>query len=257
MNTYKLIVSYNGAGFLGWQTQVDELKTVQGQINHALRKISKSEDVKSLGSGRTDAGVHALAQVVKIDIPLQIDPEGLKKGLNSHIDSRIKVISVESCPETFHPVRDAIWKEYCYLFTYGDNKSLPHFNSLKTHFKGELDLDLMRMACKKFVGEHDFQNYFTVGTEVNSTVRRILHCDIEKVTDFPVASPGEDFYLFRIKGTGFLKQMVRLVMGALVNVGKSKISPAQIENSLQSKLKNKLGPVAPAAGLYLSRVHYS
>ena len=257
MNTYKLVVSYDGTGFLGWQTQVEELKTVQGQINFALRKITKSEDVKSLGSGRTDAGVHALAQVMKVEIPLEIEPESLKNALNSHIDSRIKVFSVETCLKTFHPVRDAIWKEYCYVFTYGDNKSLPHFNSLKTHFKGELDLELMRNACKKFVGEYDFQNYFTVGTEVNSTIRRILHCDIEKAADFPVISPGDDFYLLRIRGSGFLKQMVRLIMGTLVNVGKSKINATQVEDSLRLKLEDKLGPVVPAEGLYLSHVHYS
>jgi len=257
LNTYKLTVSYNGAGFLGWQTQVEESKTIQGQINQALRKIAKSDEVKSLGSGRTDAGVHALAQVVKVDLPLSIEPEGLKKALNSHIDSQIKVIKAEECPETFHPVRDAHWKEYCYLFSFGENNGLPHFNELKTHFKGDLDIDLMRMACKKFVGEHDFQNYFTVGTDVNSTVRRILHCDIEKATEFPISSHSEDFYLLRIKGTGFLKQMVRLIMGALVNVGKGKLSPAQIENSLSSKLDKKLGAVAPAEGLYLARVNYS
>ncbi len=257
MSTYKLVVSYNGAGFLGWQTQVDELNTIQGQINNALRKLAKSDDVKSLGSGRTDAGVHALAQVVKIEIPFSIEPEGLKKGLNSHIDSKIKVLAVEKCADGFHPVRDALWKEYCYLFTYGDPSGLPHFNDLKTHFKGELDIDLMRSACKKFVGEHDFQNYFTVGTEVSGTVRRILHCDIEKADQFPIGGHGEDFYLLRIKGTGFLKQMVRLIMGALVNVGKGKLSPAQIENSLNTKLDDKLGPVAPPQGLYLARVHYS
>jgi tRNA pseudouridine38-40 synthase len=257
LNTYKLTVSYNGCGFLGWQTQVDELKTIQGQINYALRKLAKSDDVKSLGSGRTDAGVHALAQVVKIEIPIPIAPDGLLMGINSYVDSQIKVLSVEECPSGFHPVRDALWKEYCYLFSFGEDSGLPHFNDLKTHFKNKLDIDLMRMACRKFIGEHDFQNYFTVGTETNTTVRRILHCDIEKANDFPIASPNQEFYLLKIKGTGFLKQMVRLIMGALVNVGKGKLSPAQIENSLTIKLDNKLGPVAPPQGLYLSRVHYS
>ncbi|MCO4792488.1 MAG: tRNA pseudouridine(38-40) synthase TruA [Bacteriovoracaceae bacterium] len=256
LNTYKLTVSYNGTGFLGWQTQVDEKNTIQGQINIALREISKSDKVKSLGSGRTDAGVHALAQIVKVEIPLDIDPEGLKKGLNSKIDSKIKILGVEKVDEKFNPVRDALWKEYCYLFTYGDDFGLPHFNDLKSHFRGDLDIDLMRMACKKFVGEHDFQNYFCVGTDVQSTVRRILHCDIERVEHFPFSLDHEKFYMLKIKGSGFLKQMVRLIMGALVNVGKGKSSPASIEDSLQTKLSDKLGPVAPPEGLYLNRVHY-
>ncbi len=257
MSTYKLKVSYIGTGYLGWQIQPDSLKTVQGQINNALEKISKSSEVQSLGSGRTDTGVHAIGQVVKVSIPLKINPENLLRAMNSNLPEDIRVTSCESCAEDFHPVRDALWKRYAYYFYVGETLP-PHAFQRVTWERADFDFNNFEAALKEFVGTHDFLNFSTKGTEVKSTIRTIHDARLEEVTGFfPFQGmfPGK-VYRVTFEGNGFLKQMVRLLVGAAFMASRGKITPSDIRAFFQEDTSGKIGPVSGPDGLYLEHVEY-
>lgn len=255
MNIYKITIQYKGTNYLGFQVQPNG-KTIQGEINSALRVLSKSDEVRSIGSGRTDSGVHALGQVLRIEIPVDIPVASLTKAMNSNLPDDIRVISAEACDLNFHPIFSAKSKEYNYVFSTSDAIS-PFARELITYFPGHLDIELMKKGCQLFCGEHDFINYQCVGTEIESTVRQILSCDIVRAeSSGHWANFSGEYYIFKVTGTGFLKQMVRLMMGALVSLGKGKITLEDLEKSLKMPLKNRLGPTAPPEGLYLKEVHY-
>ena len=256
MSTYKIIIQYKGTHYQGFQIQ-NNGRTIQGELNKALEILAKSEEIKTIGSGRTDAGVHALGQVVRVDIPFEIPADGLVKGLNAHLPEDIRVRNAEMCAEDFHPIFKAESKEYNYVFCLGELQS-PFSRELMTQFPKDLDIGLMNQAAKLFCGTHDFLNYQCTGTDVASTVRRIDSCEI-----IPCHSNNhwrhfeENYYVLKITGNGFLKQMVRLIMGALVAVGRGKVTLDEVKESLNGQpLKNRLGPTAPAQGLYLVEVHY-
>ena len=252
---YQSVLSYEGTGFYGWQKQPDQNQTIQGQLEKALEKISKSKEVHTIGSGRTDAGVHALGQVVRIEIPLEIDPSSLTKALNSKLPASIKVLETHLSSETFNPVFDAISKEYRYFFT---NEDLPpHLRNTVTRIKGDLDFELLETAWSQFIGSHDFQNFFTVGTPVKSTVREVFDAELLKIQSGDQwSSACAPYYCLRVKGSGFLKQMVRLMVGSAWSVAKSKVSLIELAEALNTPLENKLGAVAPAEGLFLWNVQY-
>jgi tRNA pseudouridine38-40 synthase len=252
---YRLTLQYKGTKYLGWQVQPTDMgKTVQGELNKSLQRISKSQEVKSIGAGRTDTGVHALGQVAKVVLPLDINPASLVLALNGNLPDDIRVIAAEISDEHFMPTSHAKSKEYHYRFT-----ARPCATALQNEFIVNssfiLDLDKMRAACKVLIGEHDFTNFFTEGTIVKSTVREILECEIFEVAQGQWSMlPAH--YVFKIVGTGFLKQMVRLLMGAVWNVGRGKISVNDLVAALGPNKVQKLGAVAPAQGLYMVRVNY-
>lgn len=252
---YKLILQYKGTQYLGWQVQPESAgKTVQGELNKALIIVSKSNNVKSLGAGRTDAGVHALGQVAKVSIELEINPEHLVKAINGNLPEDIRVLSGEVSDEEFFPTVHATSKEYHYRFT-----TQRHPTALQNDFIAnsgfELDLQKMREACEILKGKHDFTNFFCEGTDISSTIREIFDAEILEV---PQAGFGmlPSHYVFRVVGSGFLKQMVRLLMGALWNIGRGKITLEEFRASLTSQKVKRLGPVAPPEGLYMVRVNY-
>lgn len=252
---YRLIVQYKGTAYLGWQIQPESSGlTVQGELNKALAVVAKSVEVRSLGAGRTDAGVHALGQVAKVSIPLAIDPANLIKALNVNLPDDIRIIKSEMSDEVFFPTVHAKSKEYHYRFT--AQRMFTAFQSdLIANYPFELDLEKMRSVCKVLIGKHDFSNFFCEGTEVASNVREIYECEIIEI-------PQGDWemlpshYVFKIVGNGFLKQMVRLLMGAVWNVGRSKISLEDFQASLSDKKVQRLGAVAPPQGLYMVCVNY-
>lgn len=251
---YKIILQYKGTRYLGWQIQPEGAgQTVQGELNRALKTITKSDNVKTMGAGRTDAGVHALGQVAKLSIELEIAPENLVKALNVNLPDDIRVISGELTDEEFFPTVHAKSKEYHYRFTCGRNVTAFQ-TELLANQTFEVDLQKMREACKVFIGEHDFTNFYCEGTEVSSNIRTIYECEILEVSQGDWMLPSH--YVFRIVGNGFLKQMVRLLMGAVWNVGRSKISLEDLKSSLGPQKVQRLGPVAPPEGLYMVRVNY-
>lgn len=240
---------------MGFQVQPSG-KTIQGEINSALKTLSKSDEIKSVGSGRTDSGVHAFGQVVRIEIPVDIPVASLPKAMNSNLPEDIRVISAEAAPENFHPIFSAKSKEYNYVFSTEDHLS-PFARELVTYFPFDLDIEVMKKGCQLFCGEHDFVNYQCVGTEVESTVRKIISCELVRLESTGHWSHlvGE-YYILKVTGNGFLKQMVRLMMGALVSLGRGKITLEDLEKSLKTPLPNRLGATAPPQGLYLKEVHY-
>jgi len=252
---YRLVIQYKGTCYLGWQVQPESAgKTIQGELNKALKAVSKSEEVRSIGSGRTDAGVHALGQVVKVSIPLSIAPGNLLRAINVNLPLDIKVISVTISNEEFLPTVHANSKEYHYRFTC-DRMHMALQNDFVANFPFEIDLSLMREACKILIGKHDFLNFYTEGTDVSSTIREVFECEI-----LEISNSGWEMlpthYALRIVGSGFLKQMVRLLVGAIWNVGRGKITLEQFKASLGPAKTERLGPVAPPQGLYMICVNY-
>ena len=255
MNIYRITVQYKGTHYSGFQVQLND-KTIQGEINSVLKVLSKSEEVKSVGSGRTDAGVHALAQVMRVEIPVDIPAVGLVRGMNSLLPDDIRVLDAALVTNEFHPIYSAKSKEYNYVFTTAEVIS-PFANELITQFPFDLDIEMMRKGCQVFCGEHDFINYQCVGTEIESTVRTIMSCELVRFeSSGHWGNIASDYYVLKVVGNGFLKQMVRLLMGALISLGKGKITLEDLEKSLKTPLKNRLGPTAPPQGLYLKEVHY-
>jgi tRNA pseudouridine38-40 synthase len=251
---YRLTLQYKGTRYLGWQVQPDEAGvTVQGELNKALRVISKSERVKSMGAGRTDAGVHALGQVAKVEIELKIAPENLLKALNVNLPNDIRIVSCELSNEDFFPTVHAKSKEYHYRFTC--NRTFTAFqNDLIHNYPFELDIEKMREACKVLIGTHDFSNFYCEGTEVSHNIREIFECEILEIPQGEWMLPPH--YVFRIVGNGFLKQMVRLLVGAVWNIGRGKITLEDLRLALGPNKVQRLGPVAPPEGLYMVRVIY-
>lgn len=240
---------------MGWQVQPETAGlTVQGELNKALQIVSKNSEVSSMGAGRTDAGVHALGQVAKVGMHLVIPPENLIKALNVNLPDDIRVVEASISDYEFFPTVHAKSKEYHYRFTC--TRMFNAFqNDLIVNHPFELDIQKMREACKILIGRHDFSNFYCEGTEVSSNIREIYECEILEVAQgnwnmLPA------HYVFRIVGNGFLKQMVRLLMGALWNIGRGKISLEEFKASLSAKKTERLGPVAPPSGLYMVRVNY-
>lgn len=255
MNFYKLTLEYKGTNYSGFQIQPNE-RTIQGELINALKVISKSESIKTIGSGRTDSGVHALKQIVKAEIPLSIDPNKLVLALNTKLPRDIRVVSAEICAEDFHPIFHAKSKEYNYVFTTSEIESV-FSRELMANFDFDFDEDLMKKACKAFEGKHDFSNYQCVGTDIEDTVREIFLCELQKhKSTGHWAKYVDEYYVIRVVGTGFLKQMVRLMVGAIWNVSRGKVELSEIAKSLENPSAKKLGATAPPEGLYLVEVHY-
>lgn len=254
MSIYKISFSYDGTNFFGWQKQPDQ-RTIQGEIEKVLQKISKSEQVQVVGCGRTDAGVHAISQITRVTIPIDIGPQELMRGLNSLLPQEIRVNSADYCCADFQPVFDAKLKTYRYVFSLKKEVN-PFLKNYVTYLGRELDIELMREAGQLFVGEHDFEGFSTKGTVVKTTVREIVDYKIleEELTFGPGAK--ETVLVFEITGTGFLKQMVRLVVSAIWSFSEGKINREDIEAQLQSPSASKLAPTAPPNGLYLVNVVY-
>ena len=252
---YKLTISYQGTNYFGWQIQRPDQVTIQGVLEDCLKKISKSIEIKTIGSGRTDAGVHALNQIVRIEMPLKIDEKSLVRALNSFLPLDIRAKEIELTDENFHPIFSAQKKEYIYLFN--TKRPTPFQQHLVTSVPYELDIEKMRKAAQCFVGEFDFCNFYTVGTEVKSTVRKIFKADIVPYESHDFEMYFTDVMALKIEGTGFLKQMVRLIMVTIWEAGRGKVELDSIKSYLQGvPYSKKLAAVAPPQGLYLSSVTY-
>lgn len=252
---YKITIQYRGQGFQGWQIQ-PKGRTLQGELNTALRKITKSDEITSLASGRTDSGVHAQAQVVKISLPFHIPAQNLRRAINSNIHCALNVTKIEEVGEDFHPIRDAKSKEYRYFFTGSDENAL-FIKDFVTVIHNSLDIELMQKAASLFVGKHDFVNFHTTGSDPRSTIREVLEVEIVKVqedTEIPLS--GSNIYYMRIRGKGFLKQMVRAIMGSVWAVGSGQSTLEELESSLKCQSNKRIGAVVPAQGLHLWRVWY-
>ncbi|MGB3750143.1 MAG: hypothetical protein WA945_01105, partial [Arcobacteraceae bacterium] len=212
-------------------------------------------------ASRTDAGVHAQGQVVKITIPLDIKSEKLQLGMNSLLPDDIRILDCTACSATFNPNRDSTSKEYHYYFC-TDKVFNPMFNDVVTHIplsktienNMKLDISLMKKASKLFIGEHDFYSFAKRDMEMQSTFRTILNCEIIEVANGVF---GNNTYYLKIVGKGFLTHMVRYITGALFALGRDKLNMADVKDAIINHKEIKLTAKAQSNGLHLMNICYN
>lgn len=257
MNYYKnirLTIRYIGTRYHGWQRQVGSV-SIQEVIETALQKMI-GEKIRLVGSGRTDAGVHALAQVANFHTHTKIPLQGLHKGLNSLLPKDISIYSVSEVSPDFHSIRDSICKVYCYHVLVIETPN-PFWEERAWTLKPPLDISSMEKALPTFIGTHDFSAFKAAGSEAKSSIRTVYRCQMEHIThnNFP---PSEGpHYTITIAADGFLRYMVRNIVGLLVEIGLGKRSYEDVVRVLASKDRRAAGPTAPAQGLYLKQVYYN
>lgn len=245
MQRYKATIAYDGSGFSGYQIQ-PKGRTVQGEIEQVLRKLHKGEHVGVTASGRTDSGVHARGQVIHFDSPLNLSEDQWLKALNSLLSDDISFSKVEVAASEFHARFDAVGKEYRY-FIYRNPVRDPFRRHYAAHVRGALDVEGMKRAAACLVGTHDFTSFCSAKTETDNKVRTLSRLTI-------VENDGELVLTFA--GNGFLYNMVRIITGTLLDVGKGKMKVSSIPEALAAKDRTLAGKTAPAEGLYLWQVFY-
>ena len=244
MRRILLVVSYDGTNYHGWQLQKNAV-TIEGKLNDALKSLT-GEDIQVIGASRTDAGVHALGNIAVFDTESKIAGEKFVYALNARLPDDIVIQDSKEVEKDFHPRHRACRKTYEYTIL---NRSfpLPEYRNSAMFCYGTLDVEKMKEAVEKFVGEYDFAAFCAAGAQVETTVRRIYDASVKR--------EGEKI-LIRITGNGFLYNMVRIIVGTLLEVGRGKILPEEIEEIIASKSRNQAGPTAQAKGLKLLEICY-
>jgi len=256
MTKYFLLrLEYDGTDYFGWQIQRGtNQKTIQGELERCLKVLNPNGFKKSLGASRTDRGVHARDQICKVDLAYAISSKGLHKALNDLLPLAIRVKEVNECDESYHPIRDTYKKTYSYYFSPSDPRAFSSRYITKIH--STFSQDLLRHVCESVVGEWDFVNYFCQGSEVQTATRKIYSCTFRK-SDREVGGFNEagSVYVIEITGNGFLKQMVRLLVGAFLDVASGKLSIEDFKKSLIQKNEKRISCVMPAHGLFLDKIY--
>lgn len=248
MRNLKLTLEYDGTDFCGFAPQPGK-RSVRQEIEKALFRLFK-KPIKFFGASRTDAGVHALGQVINFKIKHPIPPKNLKAALNALLPEDIKVVRVEVVSDKFNARFSAKSKEYEYLIFSG--KDFPVLlRKLVWRVPFSLDLSAMRKAARYFKGKHDFSSFCAAKAREGSKVR-IIH----KIAIIKAKRYGTGMLSVQIKGNGFLYRMVRNIVGTMVEVGAGRIKPDGVEEILKAKDRRKAGRCAPPQGLCLLRVNY-
>lgn len=276
-----LRVAYDGTNYHGWQVQPNA-KTIEGELNRVLTQLT-GEEIQVTGASRTDAGVHALGNVAVFDTVSKIPAEKFSYALNQRLPEDIVIQSSLQVADDFHPRHCDCRKTYEYDIL---NRMfpLPAYRNTAYFLYGDLDLDAMRKACQAFLGEHDFASFCAAGAQVQTTVRTIYSLEVleqplavtgrgskpaSEVTGAdPICQPTETaaveqlqrsperLMTIRVRGNGFLYNMVRIIAGTLVEVGRGHIRPEEIEGIIAACDRAKAGPTAPARGLRLVEIKY-
>jgi tRNA pseudouridine38-40 synthase len=245
MRTLKLTLSYDGTRLVGWQRQAAG-ESVQGVLEEALARF-EGGPVTVHGAGRTDAGVHALGQVASVEVAFALDAATLMRALNAQLPEDVRVLSVEEAAPGFHARFSARSKSYRYCIRNGAVAS-PFERAYAWHVPQPLDVDAMRQAASRLLGRHDFSTFRSMGTDVPDAVRT-LHLST-------VLGDAGSLLTYEVSGDGFLRHMVRAIVGTLVEVGRGWRDPAQIDALLQARDRARAGATAPPHGLFLVRVDY-
>ncbi|OGP10377.1 MAG: tRNA pseudouridine(38-40) synthase TruA [Deltaproteobacteria bacterium GWA2_45_12] len=255
MPRIKLTLQYKGTNYLGWQVQ-PQGPTVQSVLEEKLSAIFKKKIITNV-SGRTDAGVHALFQVAHFDVePFSMKPINLLMGLNSSLPADISVLKVQIVPSSFHAQRSVKKKVYQYTI-FNSSIPSPFLTEYSWRVPYPLNIPAMRRAAKVLVGRHDFKSFCASDSNVKTTVRRVDNILIR--TGEPCVRPystGGAIITLTFTGPGFLKHMVRNMVGTLVDVGRGKLTEKDIQKILKSRDRKKAGMTAPAYGLVLKKVMY-
>jgi tRNA pseudouridine38-40 synthase len=255
MPTFKIVLAYDGTDFVGWQRQANGV-SIQGLIEDALRALDGRE-VAVAGAGRTDAGVHALGQVAAFTIARELEPDAVVRALNAHLPHAIRVLSADHAPPSFHPRFGARAKTYRYRLWHADVMS-PFERRYAWHVAGPLDVDAMRAAAHLLEGRHDFAAFQATGSSVTTTERQILVSRIgeESAIESAILNPQSALLCYEVSGSGFLRHMVRIIVGSLVEIGRGRQPVEWITGVIASRNRATAGPTAPPHGLFLVRVEY-
>lgn len=243
MRNLKLTIQYDGTKYCGWQKQPNS-SGIQGTIEYAIYEITK-EKVNITGSGRTDAGVHALGQVANFKTNSSIPAARIPDALNAKLPKDISIIDCQEVSDNFHSRYSATGKIYRYLI-YNKPYRSPLYKDTSYHVRYELDIEKMRSEAKLLLGTHDFKGFMSSGSSVKDTVRTIHNISIEN---------SGDLIALEVEGNGFLYNMVRIIVGTLVDIGRGRIDKS-LEEIIASQDRGEAGHTAPAHGLFLKKVHY-
>lgn len=246
MNRVKATVAYDGTNFAGYQFQ-PKMRTVQSEIDKALRKLHKDPAIYSVASGRTDAGVHAWGQVIHFDTPLDLELDRWQMALNVLLPKDIRIVGTEYVDDEFHARYSATGKTYMFKWSYSEVQS-PFDRNYSVHLgKWRPDIERMREAAHYFIGTHDFTSFCSSKTATSTKVRTVRELTLTK---------RDEELIMMIEGNGFLYNMVRTIAGMLFAVGIGWNDPEDMKKIIEAKDRKKAGKTAPAHGLYLMSVTY-
>jgi len=245
VNNFKMVIEYDGTDYHGWQRQRQH-RTIQEEIEKAILLMTASQ-VRLNASGRTDAGVHACGQTANFSCETELTPETIQKGLNSILPNDIVILDCRSVHKSFHARYDAKSKIYHYKIL---NRSLPAAIGRKyaLFVRRKLDTAAMRQAITHILGRHDFKAFEGTGSPRPNTFRNVMAADLAEDSDGRLT--------FKIEADGFLRFMVRNIVGTLLDVGLGKIGTEEFKNILESKDRSRAGATAPPHGLFLMEVKY-
>lgn len=240
-----MIIQYDGTRYKGWQKQTENVNTIQGKLENILSK-AVGEDVQLVGCGRTDAGVHALNYTVNFHTNSNTGIDDIKKYLDDNLPDDIALLSIKNASERFHARYNVLSKTYMYRINNSGFKNV--FDIKYVHYIDEnLDTEKMRQCSLPLIGTHDFQSFTTLKSKTKSTVRTINYIKIEE---------KDNIIEIEVNGNGFLWNMVRIILGTLIEAGKGNLSISDIENILSAKTRAQAGPMVPAKALFLKDVEY-
>lgn len=251
MRHFKLIIAYDGTDFHGWQIQSGK-PTIQGEIVSVLCRLTQ-ENIQLFGSGRTDAGVHALGQVASFRTQSALSPEEFQRALNALLPPTIRIVCSEETGPDFHARWSARAKTYHYRL-YRGRVVPPMLWRYVLHYSFPLDEDRMRVGASRLVGTHDFAAFAaSTGSEDDdrerSTIREVYSADLSR-------SPNNEELVFTVRGRSFLRYMVRKMVGTLLDIGRGRLAPEDIERLYESKDRSKSGPTVPPQGLCMVSVEH-
>lgn len=251
MRNLKLTIEYDGTNYAGWQAQKRKHKTIQAVLENTLRKILQ-EKIRLIASGRTDAGVHALAQVANFKVKSEISLEKLRRALNGLLPTDIAVSKIEEAGLDFHSRFSA--KAKTYRYTILNRPYRPALLRNRVYFYPyPLDINLMRQEARCLLGKRDFKSFCTSGSDVRDTMRTIKRISIKKFSDNLEGAP---LLVIEIEADGFLYNMVRNIIGTLIEIGRSRLPKGSMKKILSAKDRRRAGQPVPAKGLILLRVNY-
>ncbi len=240
---FKLLIEYAGTRYSGWQVQ-QNARTIQGEILKAVREATGVASPEFQGSGRTDAGVHALAQVAHLDLPRAVGPEQLRRQINDGLPADINVLAVSAVPHRFHARHDAVSRSYLYQVA---RRRTAFAKPFVWWVKDELDVRAMREAAGAFVGRHDFRSFTDSDPAETSTIVQLDHIEVKD---------AGALILVRVAGSHFVWKMVRRIVGVVVEVGRGGLTVDDVEGFLEAPSPVPARLTAPASGLFLERVSY-
>ncbi|MBN1788632.1 MAG: tRNA pseudouridine(38-40) synthase TruA [Sedimentisphaerales bacterium] len=241
----KLVIQYDGSGYSGWQKQPG-VKTIEAEVISAIENLTGCESVELNGSSRTDAGVSALGQVANVRLDTPIPTERFAKALSQYLPPEIVVTEAVDVPDEFDAIKDTKSKMYRYSIYTGKSRPVMQVNHC-WHRPGRLDIEAMNKAGRKLVGKKDFKSFAAAADKRTSSVRTILRCETSK---------DNEWIYIDVEADGFLYNMVRNIVGTLVEIGRGHWQAGKIEEILEAKNRSAAGPIAPAVGLCLMWIKY-